>query len=166
MEDTLGARIAKMRKAKNLTQEALAEKLGVSAQAVSKWENDQSCPDVMLLPKLASALDTTADILLTGEIPAGARMVPEAMRKKIEEMTLRIYIATDGKEDVRISVPLMLLKVVMDSGASPDIMLGNHGTSLSGVDFTQIFKLVESGMIGTLLEMDVSDGTNVRIVVE
>lgn len=166
MQETLGARIAKMRKAKSLTQEGLAEQLGVSAQAVSKWENDQSCPDVMLLPRLASVLDTTTDVLLTGDAPAAARMVPEPMRKKIEEMTLRIYICTDGEEDVRISVPLMLLKVVIDSGMKPDVMLGTHGAALNGVDFEKLFMLVESGMIGTLMEMDVSDGTRIRIVVE
>jgi hypothetical protein len=88
------------------------------------------------------------------------------MRKKIEEMTLRIYICTDGEEDVRISVPLMLLKVVIDSGMKPDVMLGTHGAALNGVDFERLFMLVESGMIGTLMEMDVSDGTRIRIVVE
>ena len=52
MEQTLGKRIIEHRKALGLTQDQLAEKLGVTAQAVSKWENDQSCPDITMLPKL------------------------------------------------------------------------------------------------------------------
>ena len=52
-ESNLNKNIAELRKAAGLTQEALAGKLGLSYQAVSKWENAQSCPDVLLLPKLA-----------------------------------------------------------------------------------------------------------------
>ena len=50
-----GARIASYRKEKELTQEALAQRLGVTNQAVSKWESDQCCPDIMLLPEHMSA---------------------------------------------------------------------------------------------------------------
>ena len=53
MNETLGKRIAQYRKAQNMTQENLAEKLGVSSQAVSKWETDQTCPDILLLPQLS-----------------------------------------------------------------------------------------------------------------
>ena len=62
--ETLGKRIAALRKEKGLTQEQLAEKVGVSAQAVSKWENDVSCPDITLLPLLADILGVTVDELL------------------------------------------------------------------------------------------------------
>ena len=51
----MGARILRRRKEKGLTQEALANKLGVSNQAVSKWEGDVCCPDLQLLPLLAGA---------------------------------------------------------------------------------------------------------------
>lgn len=64
MEETLGKRISLHRKRLGLTQDALAERLGVTAQAVSKWENDQSCPDIAMLPKLAELFDTTTDQLL------------------------------------------------------------------------------------------------------
>jgi len=50
---TLGNKIAELRKEKGMTQEALANALGVSNQAVSKWEANQSCPDIQLLPQLA-----------------------------------------------------------------------------------------------------------------
>lgn len=64
MEQTLGKRIMENRKRLGWTQDRLAEQIGVSAQAVSKWENDQSCPDISLLPKLAELFGITVDELL------------------------------------------------------------------------------------------------------
>ena len=69
MEETLGKRIVQHRKQLGLTQDQLAERLGVTAQAVSKWENDQSCPDITMLPKLAEIFSTTTDALLGHETP-------------------------------------------------------------------------------------------------
>ena len=59
MEQTLGKRIMENRKRLGWTQDRLAEQMGVSAQAVSKWENDQSCPDISLLPKLVELFGIT-----------------------------------------------------------------------------------------------------------
>ena len=67
MEHTLGKRITSNRKRLKLTQDQLAEKLGVTAQAVSKWENDQSCPDITMLPLLAGIFEITTDELLGHE---------------------------------------------------------------------------------------------------
>ena len=60
---SIGKNIAKFRKQLNLTQEELGEKLGVTNQAVSKWESAVSMPDVMLLPKIAEALNITLEEL-------------------------------------------------------------------------------------------------------
>ena len=67
---TLGRRIMSLRKAAGLTQEQLAEKLGVSPQAVSKWENDISCPDISALPLIASIFGVSSDELLGIKQPA------------------------------------------------------------------------------------------------
>lgn len=71
MEDSLGKRITLHRKKLGMTQDKLAEHLGVTAQAVSKWENDQSCPDISMLPKLAEIFGISVDALLG--IPAQAQ---------------------------------------------------------------------------------------------
>ena len=63
----MGARISAHRKNKGLTQEALANTLGVSNQAVSKWESDVCCPDIALLPQLVDALEMTLDELFGRE---------------------------------------------------------------------------------------------------
>ena len=64
MKRTLADTILKKRKALGLTQQALASRLDVSSQAVSKWEKGTSCPDIELLPELAFVLGTTVDALL------------------------------------------------------------------------------------------------------
>ena len=69
MEEALGKRIIANRKRLGMTQDKLAEQLGVTAQAVSKWENDQSCPDITMLPKLAEIFGISVDALL-GIAPA------------------------------------------------------------------------------------------------
>ena len=72
MEETLGKRIIAHRKRMGMTQDRLAEQLGVTAQAVSKWENDQSCPDITMLPKLSQLFGTSVDSLLGCENQAPA----------------------------------------------------------------------------------------------
>ena len=67
MEIKLGAHIAALRRAGGLTQEQLAQAVGVSAPAVSKWETDASCPDIALLCPLARALGVDVDTLLQFE---------------------------------------------------------------------------------------------------
>ena len=62
--ETLGRRIARLRLQHAMTQERLANIANVSAQAVSKWENDQSYPDILLLPLLAQTFGITVDELL------------------------------------------------------------------------------------------------------
>lgn len=67
MEMKIGARLAELRRNRGLTQEQLAERLGVSAPAVSKWETDHSYPDITLLCPLARALGVNVDTLLRFE---------------------------------------------------------------------------------------------------
>ena len=59
----LCTKITELRKSAGLTQDALAEKLGVTFQAVSKWENALSCPDISLLPRIAEIFDVSIDTL-------------------------------------------------------------------------------------------------------
>jgi len=64
MREILAGNISRYRKDLSMTQEALAEKLGITFQAVSKWETGQTVPDTMLLPKLAQTLNVSIDKLL------------------------------------------------------------------------------------------------------
>ena len=73
---TLGQRIAALRKEKGMTQAELAEKMGVTDKAVSKWERDLSCPDIGSLPVLASVMDVSIDDLLQGGEPEQVKKRP------------------------------------------------------------------------------------------
>ena len=64
MKKTLGTIIAQLRKEKGMTQLELAEKMGVTDKAVSKWERDLSCPDINSLPTLAEILGVSVDDLM------------------------------------------------------------------------------------------------------
>ena len=65
MEPSIGSVICDLRKQRGMTQEQLAEMVGVSTPAVSKWETSASCPDVALLAPIARALDTDVNTLLS-----------------------------------------------------------------------------------------------------
>ncbi len=64
MKEKLARNISIYRKEKGLTQEELAQVLGLSFQAVSKWENAQTMPDISLLPQLSRTLEVSIDKLL------------------------------------------------------------------------------------------------------
>lgn len=164
MIETIGNRISKYRKAKGMTQEELASKLGVSSQAVSKWENDISCPDISLLPQLCSLLDVTADELLTGKANE-VKLVPREQRKSMEDLALRIRVKAHDGDNVKINVPFTLLKVCMEMGVDMTASVGGND-AIRSVDMNKIVALVEQGVIGKLMEVETSDGDIVEIVVE
>lgn len=66
MDDTFSSNLRELRKSKGFSQEQIADKFGLSVQAVSKWECAQSYPDIELLPVLADLFGVTVDVLLRG----------------------------------------------------------------------------------------------------
>ena len=80
----IGKFIAKCRKEHNLTQMQLAEKLGITDRAISKWENGKSLPDSALMLDLCSLLEITVNDLLNGEVVAMENYDKEMENKLIE----------------------------------------------------------------------------------
>lgn len=164
MTKSIGNRISQLRREKGITQEDMAEKLGVTPQAVSKWENDISYPDILLLPKIAEMLNVTVDELLSGEAKQETRILPQEQRKNIDDMILRIYVLSDEGDKVRVNLPMALVKAGLEMGFKMPQVSGNP--ALQNIDFEQIIRLVESGVIGKLVEVESADGDIVEIVVE
>ena len=127
----LGENIALYRRTAGLTQELLADRLGVSAQAVSKWERQISCPDIALLPAMADLFGVTIDELFLTEDPdAESRIdalpweedgrVRVAVFEGKRLCNREVYLCPDGREmvllicheDGRRSVPFGAVKPV------------------------------------------------------
>ena len=165
MDMTIGKRIALLRKEKGLTQEELANHMGVSPQAVSKWENDQTCPDISALPKLSRLLGVSVDELLEGreELPA-VRVLPPAERKDPKDMLLRITVDSADGDRVRVNLPIALVEIGLEMGMAMPQINGNE--ALKGVDLKKVLEMVRLGCVGNLVEVDSSGGDKIRIFVE
>ena len=111
--EKIGTRIASLRKERKLTGEALAERLQVNPQAVSKWENGRCLPETAILPALAEALGCSIDSLLC----PGEFLVLEA-------------IYTDGQ--AQIPVTAFVNGLVRDNGLNILVKEQFLGVSLPG----------------------------------
>ena len=162
---TIGSRISARRKELKMTQEDLAAKLGVSAQAVSKWENDISCPEISLLPMLVKVLSITTDELLTGKTNR-VQVVPEEKRKSMDELVLRVNIISEDGDKVKVNLPMPLVKVCLEIGVNIAPNFVDGVDALKDLDLSKIMDMAERGVVGKLVEIESADGTNVEVVVE
>ena len=97
----IAASIARLRRERGMTQEALAEVIGVSPQTISKWENNTTYPDVALLPVLADVFGVTIDVLYGREMQQS--LLPENAIDNVIEHARRTFVGVcynpelDGK---------------------------------------------------------------------
>lgn len=159
----LGLTLLRLRKEKGMTQEELAEKVNVSAQAVSKWENDISMPDISVLPVLAEIFDISIDELLGREKVSKVEILEEAKRKDINKMFLKIKINAEGNK-VNINLPLAIVKICIDHGLDFPQVSGNM--NLSSINFNEIYKMIENGVIGEIVSIETDEGATISITVE
>ena len=137
--ETLGRRIARMRLSHGMTQERLANIANVSAQAVSKWENDQSYPDILLLPVLAKTFGVTVDELLGIE-----SVTPE--QEAAPEPTHVVRVPIDVDEAVEATT-------TVEVATEPDV---------EGIDLVSLARGAQNAGRGTLIDVD--DGHD-RVIV-
>ena len=115
MKKTLGTMIAELRKQHGMTQLELAEKMGVTDKAVSKWERDLSCPDINSLPNLAEILGVSVEDLMQIKKEAEA---PVSMAAEIMEIAPKAVAMAMG---VAVTVLTILNALDVKSGM---VMLG------------------------------------------
>ena len=159
---TLGQKIAEGRKKCGYTQEEFSELLGVTPQAVSKWENDVSCPDIQLLPKISQLLNISIDELL-----GNTQKKPEEPKAKTidtSKLSFTINITKQNQNPVNVSLPLSMVKRFAKIGNGISGIVGN-GT-IDSVKFDEILSLVENGATGEILNVVADDNTNVKISIE
>ncbi len=169
MEKTIGKKLYELRKQSGFTQDYVAEKLGVSAQAVSKWENDIACPDIMTLPNIAELYGITIDDLFKNqEIQSKVKYV-KTEKVNENELVLRVYVDTVNGDKVKITLPYPLVKELVVAGKNISAVVGGtvvSGIDLSSVDFDAIFAMVESGVLGEIVNVQTQNNDIIRVVVE
>lgn len=175
-EATLGSRIARRRKALNMTQEDFSQLLGVTAQAVSKWENDVSCPDIMLLPKISEVLDISIDELMGVE---KKRVAEEEFTKAeaeslgvgysnerksstyVSKLKLRINIIDSRNKPINIALPMPFVMRMANMGIKISGVLGTSAINDSQLE--QILELIKNGVAGEIFDFTSDDGTKIKI---
>ena len=126
-KETMGKRISDLRKRKGMTQEQLAQLVGVTAQAVSKWENDLSCPDISILTQLSEALGVTTDELL-GKVQLRSLSVEDGATMEKPKRTVNVRFNMNTWEKVVFALLVMGLGIVFLLSALHVIQLGARVT--------------------------------------
>lgn len=164
MDKTIGKKLYELRKQSGFTQDYVAEKLGVSAQAVSKWENDIACPDIMTLPHIAELYGITIDELFKNEEIQSKVKYEKTDKINENELVLRVYVDTVNGDEVKVTLPYPVVKELAVVGKNISSIVS--GVDLSGVDLETIFAMVESGIIGEIVKVKTQNKDIVRVVVE
>ena len=103
-KQTMGEIISALRKEKGMTQKDLADKMGVTDKAVSKWERNLSCPDISSIPKLAEILGTGVETLMD--------VTPKAQEKTSAGQIVEIVLkAVPLAMSIAVVVGIMLNKL-------------------------------------------------------
>ena len=122
---TLGETILKLRKASGLSQEQLAEMLSVSRQAVSKWETDQSLPDIDKILLLSQTFSISTDELLGRDVaaptPSGTSHLTEALAANARKRVLTLGWVTTLIGLVLLAVEFFSLKLIQLSEMRADL---------------------------------------------
>lgn len=164
MEKTIGKKLYELRKQSGYTQDYVAEKLGVSAQAVSKWENDIACPDIMTLSNIANLYGITIDELFKNDEVQSNVKYEKTEKVNENELVFRVYVDTVQGDDIKVNLPYLLVKELINVGK--DISSIFTGVDLSGVNFESIFRMVEMGVLGEIVTVETQNGDDIRVVVE
>jgi transcriptional regulator with XRE-family HTH domain len=156
---SIGENIAALRKKAGLTQEELSEKMCVTAQAVSKWENDLSCPDIEKIRSMAKLFSVTVDELLNGgkDVPVLKSDEPEKIAKRI----LHIQVNTGGDTRIHCRIPTAVFLKAAENGTLDKLI----GEELEGGQLEMVLEIIKSGTVGSIVSVDQGD-SHVEIAVE
>ena len=155
----IGENIAALRKKAGMTQEELSEKMCVTAQAVSKWENGLSCPDLENIRSMAKLFGVSVDELLNGP-----KMVPELKSDEPETVAKRIlHVQVNTGEDTRIHcrIPTAVFLKAAENGTLDKLL----GEELENDQLEMVLEIIKSGTVGSIVSID-QGNTHVEIAVE
>ena len=133
----IGKNLQKLRKAKNLTQEALAERVGVARQTIAKWETEESAPDLEMAGMLASVLDVALDDLVN----APAEELDDRPGMKGKHMFGVVTVGDKGQ----IVIPVRARRVFHINPGDQLMVLGDENSGIALVN-AQAFLAIAEGI--------------------
>ncbi len=163
-KESFGKRFARLRKEHNYTQEGIAEQLNVCPQAISKWENDASMPDVSHFPEIAAIFGITTDELFGIENTRKTTVLPPDQKVDLGKMLLTINVESYKGDHVRVNLPASVLKAKLSCGGTSNLVVDND--AFTEIDFQEILMMIESGMYGKLVSVESHKGDHVTITVK
>ena len=158
MKEHIGEHIAVYRKKVGLTQEQLAEKMNVTAQAVSKWENGLTCPDLDSVARLAGFLGVTVEQLIHGDAAVPAVQVVETPRVGKRVLCIRVQVKDPATTNVTVRFPVELILKAYEMGCLESLV----GDGAPFVE--QAIEMIRQGTVGSLVDVEAEE-TVVKIEV-
>ena len=157
----LGKRLREERLHCGMTQEQVAEKMNVTAQAVSKWENDQASPDADTLVRLSRLFGASVDDLLTGSnLPAVVEASPENIACRILHITV-VNRGSGADVNVDVRIPAAVVRAAMSTAKNA---VEDYGVSEDQLEIVN--QMLENGVIGQVVNTSaVVDGMETTTVI-
>ena len=163
---TIGSNIAYFRKKAGFTQEELSEIMNITSQAISKWENDLSYPDLANAQKLACVLKVSMEELLNGDTkhPVATNADAEQIARRI----LVIHVQTAPNESYgtkatssTVCIPVSVLLNAFENGTLHELL----GEDITGSQAEMIINIIKQGVTGTIIDQQTQD-VSIQITVE
>ena len=112
MNNSIGSKIAELRKKNGMTQADLAEKLGITDKAVSKWERNLSCPDITTIPRISEIFGVSVDELMQCERVEGKEGKEDGARGLVRTILRAVPLA------MGVAVVVLSIMKKLDAGSA------------------------------------------------
>ena len=163
---TIGNNIAYFRKKAGFTQEELSEIMNITSQAISKWENDLSYPDLASTKKLACVLSVSMEELLNGE--ANYPVATNADAERIARRILVILVQTASNEacgvkatSVTVRLPVSVVLNAQENGTLNELV----SQDVTQAQIEMVINMIKQGITGTLVNVQTEENS-IQIKVE
>ena len=151
MKEFIGEHIAYYRKKAGMTQEQLSEKMGVTAQAVSKWENGLTCPDLDSVARLSEILGVSVEQLIHGDAAVPSVKVVETPQVGRRVLCIQVQTKTSEVFNVTVRFPVELILKAYEMGCL-ESLVGDEACLVE-----QAIEMIRQGAIGSLVDVETEE---------
>ena len=151
MKEFIGEHIAYYRKKAGMTQEQLSEKMGVTAQAVSKWENGLTCPDLNSVARLSEILGVSVEQLIHGDSALPSVKVVETPQVGRRVLCIHVQVKGPATTNVTVRFPVDLILKAYEMG-SLESLVGDEAPFVE-----QAIEMIRQGTVGSLVDVETEE---------